>query len=88
MAIALWLVTLLGGIAFMGVLARIPVLPTGRATPLKAKIVLPTDSHVVVILLVSLLAPISSFGMYTFLAQFIATAEPGLSPSVTPYLWI
>lgn len=85
---ALWLVTLLGGIAFIGLFARLPALPAVQAIPLKAKIALLTDSHVVVILLVSLLAAISSLGMYTFLAPLIAAAEPGSSPSVTPYLWI
>lgn len=85
---ALWLVTLLGGIAFVGLFARLPALPTAQAIPLKAKIALLTDSHVVVILLVSLLAAISSLGMYTFLAPLIAAAEPGSSPSVTPYLWV
>lgn len=85
---ALWLVTLLGGIAFVGLFARLPALPTVQAIPLKAKIALLTDSHVVVILLVSLLAAVSSLGMYTFLAPLIAAAEPGSSPSVTPYLWI
>lgn len=85
---ALWLVTLLGGIAFVGLFARLPALPTVQAIPLRAKIALLTDSHVVVILLVSLLAAISSLGMYTFLAPLIAAAEPGSSPSVTPYLWV
>ncbi|MCM7781846.1 MFS transporter [Enterobacter ludwigii] len=85
---ALWLVTLLGGIAFVGLFARLPALPTAQAIPLKAKIALLTDSHVVVILLVSLLAAISSLGMYTFLAPLIAAAEPGSTPSVTPYLWV
>ncbi|MFT0596252.1 MFS transporter [Klebsiella michiganensis] len=85
---ALWLVTLLGGIAFVGLFARLPALPTVQAIPLKAKIALLTDSHVVVILFVSLLAAISSLGMYTFLAPLIAAAEPSSSPSVTPYLWV
>lgn len=85
---ALWLVTLLGGIAFVGLFVRLPTLPTVQAIPLKAKIALLTDSHVVVILLVSLLAAISSLGMYTFLAPLIAAAEPDSSPSVTPYLWV
>ncbi|WP_041862760.1 MULTISPECIES: MFS transporter [Pseudomonadota] len=85
---ALWLVTLLGAIAFVGLIARLPSLPTVQAIPLKAKIALLTDSHVVVILLVSLLAAISSLGMYTFLAPLIAAAEPNSSPSVTPYLWV
>lgn len=85
---ALWLVTLLGGIAFVGLFVRLPALPTVQAIPLKAKIALLTDSHVVVILLVSLLAAISSLGMYTFLAPLIAAAEPDSSPSVTPYLWV
>ncbi|EPP5101013.1 MFS transporter [Enterobacter hormaechei] len=85
---ALWLVTLLGAIAFVGLIARLPSLPTVQAIPLKAKIALLRDSHVVVILLVSLLAAISSLGMYTFLAPLIAAAEPNSSPSVTPYLWV
>jgi len=85
---ALWLVTLLGLVAFFGLLLKLPSLPAATATTLGEKLAILGDSHVLVILLVSLLAAIASLGMYTFIAPLLADPAYGAVRSVTPYLWV
>lgn len=86
-ASALWLVTLLGGIALAGLVWRLPELPGSEFIPLRRKLSLLVDSQVTVILSVSLLAAIASLGMYTFLAPLISTPAYGGVESITPFLW-
>ncbi|WP_201766103.1 MFS transporter [Verminephrobacter aporrectodeae] len=86
-ASALWLVAALGLIAWLGLALRLPALAAAPSVPLKRKLALLTDGHVMVILLVSLLAAIASLGMYTFIAPLLAAPEYGDIHSVTPYLW-
>lgn len=85
---ALWLVTLLGLVAFFGLLLKLPALPATTATTLGQKLAILGDGHVLVILLVSLLAAIASLGMYTFIAPLLADPAYGAVRSVTPYLWV
>ncbi|MCE8027708.1 MFS transporter [Halomonas daqingensis] len=85
---ALWLVSLLGSAAFMGLLLKLPPLPAATASSLGEKLAILSDVHVLVILAVSLLAAIASLGMYTFLAPLLADAAYGAVHSVTPYLWV
>ncbi|WP_312256117.1 MFS transporter [Stutzerimonas nitrititolerans] len=85
---ALWLVTLLGLLALVGLAVMLPALPTAPASSLRQKLAILTDGHVVTILLVSLLAAIASLGMYTFIAPLLADPAHGAVRSVTPYLWI
>jgi len=85
---ALWLVTLLGLVAFFGLLLKLPSLPAVTATTLGQKLAILGDGHVLVILLVSLLAAIASLGMYTFIAPLLADPAYGAVRSVTPYLWV
>ena len=85
---ALWLVSLLGLVAFFGLLLKLPSLPAATATTLGQKLAILGDSHVLVILLVSLLAAIASLGMYTFIAPLLADPAYGAVCSVTPYLWV
>ncbi len=85
---ALWLVTLLGLVAFFGLLLKLPALPAATATTLSQKLAILGDGHVLVILLVSLLAAIASLGMYTFIAPLLADPAYGAVRSVTPYLWV
>ncbi|ALN21601.1 sugar transporter [Ectopseudomonas mendocina S5.2] len=84
---ALWLVTLLGLVAFFGLLLKLPSLPAATATTLGQKLAILGDGHVLLILLVSLLAAIASLGMYTFIAPLLADPAYGAVRSVTPYLW-
>lgn len=85
---ALWLVTLLGLVAFFGLLLKLPSLPAATATTLGQKLAILGDCHVLVILLVSLLAAIASLGMYTFISPLLADPAYGAVRSVTPYLWV
>ncbi|MGQ7818603.1 MFS transporter [Metapseudomonas furukawaii] len=85
---ALWLVTVLGLVAFFGLLLKLPALPAATATTLGQKLAILGDGHVLVILLVSLLAAIASLGMYTFIAPLLADPAYGAVRSVTPYLWV
>ncbi|MCG8710451.1 MFS transporter [Brenneria goodwinii] len=87
-AAALWLVTLLGAIALFGLITKLPALPKAQITSLKHKLMLLTDIHVVIILLVSLLAAVASLGMYTFISPLLSDPEYGAIHSVTPYLWV
>jgi predicted MFS family arabinose efflux permease len=85
---ALWLVTLLGLMAFFGLLLKLPALPAATASSLSEKLAILGDGHVLVILLVSLLAAIASLGMYTFIAPLMTDPAYGAVSSVTPYLWV
>ena len=87
-ASALWLVTLLGMIAFLGLAWRLPELPSSDAVPLRKKLSLLVDGQVIVVLSVSLLAAIASLGMYTFLAPLMSSSEYGDVDSITPFLWV
>ncbi|WP_095146591.1 MULTISPECIES: MFS transporter [unclassified Pseudomonas] len=85
---ALWLVALLGAAAWLGLLVKLPVIPAGPGMTLHRKLSLLADRKVMTILLVSLLAAVSSLGMYTFIAPFMHDPAHGGVDSVTPYLWI
>lgn len=85
---ALWLVTLLGLVAFAGLSILLPALPAAPASSMRQKLGILADGHVVTILLISLLAAIASLGMYTFIAPLLADPDHGGVRSVTPYLWI
>ncbi len=85
---ALWLVTLLGLLAFVGLSLLLPSLPCAASSSLREKVAILSDNHVLTILLVSLLAAIASLGMYTFIAPLLADPDHGALRSVKPYLWI
>ncbi|STR26216.1 Purine efflux pump PbuE [Janthinobacterium lividum] len=84
---ALWLVTLLGGLALAGLLWQLPALPAAPAISLRRKLALLADGQVLAILLVSLLAATASLGMYTFIAPLLAWSAQGAAMSATPFLW-
>ena len=85
---ALWLVTVLGLLAFAGLTLMLPKLPAAPASSLRHKLAILGDGHVMTILSISLLAAVASLGMYTFIAPLLADPELGAVRSVTPYLWI
>lgn len=84
---AFWAVTILGGLTFAGLAARLPALPKTQSSSFGAKLSVLRDRQVLLILLVSLLAAVSSLGMYTFVAPFMASAKDGATLSVVPFLW-
>ncbi|MDE9591070.1 MFS transporter, partial [Xenorhabdus bovienii] len=63
-------------------------LPDTSHIPLKRKIAILADGNVLMILSVSLLAAISSLGMYTFIAPLISEPSYNVNVSVTTYLWV
>lgn len=85
---ALWFIALLGAGSWLGLLIKLPELPAAPQMPLRNKLLLLENPKVVNILMVSLLAAVSSLGMYTFIVPFIT--DPGYASvdSVTPYLWV
>ncbi|WP_278387615.1 MFS transporter [Pseudomonas oryzihabitans] len=85
---ALWLITLLGTVSWAGLYLRLPALPKATASSLGQKLAMLGDGRVLTILLVSLLAAISSLGMYTFIAPLLSDPAYGGIRSVTPYLWV
>lgn len=84
---ALWLITLLGAVSWAGLYLRLPALPKATASSLGQKLAMLSDGRVLTILLVSLLAAVSSLGMYTFIAPLLSDPAYGIH-SVTPYLWV
>ncbi|MDX7991051.1 MFS transporter [Xenorhabdus littoralis] len=85
---ALWLISLLGLASFIGLALKLPALPDAPHIPLKRKIAILADGKILMILLVSLLAAISSLGMYTFIAPLISDPSYRVTISVTSYLWV
>lgn len=85
---ALWLVAALGLVAWLGLLFKLPAIAGGPQVPLKRKLALLGDTRVLTILAVSLLAAVSSLGLYTFIAPLMSDATGASSFNVTPYLWV
>lgn len=85
---ALWLITILGLLAFAGLSLMLPKLPAAPVSSLRHKLAILGDGHVMTILSISLLAAVASLGMYTFIAPLLADPELGAVRSVTAYLWI
>ena len=87
---ALWIITALGLITFIGLLCKLPPLPQAKASTFRSKFSILHDRHVLRILLVSQLAAMASLGMYTFIALFMKSVAPGELPqdfSAIPFLW-
>ncbi|WP_338884345.1 MFS transporter [Xenorhabdus sp. TH1] len=82
-----WLISLLGAVSFIGLALKLPTLPAGQVSSLAEKIAILGDTHVLTILIVSLLAAISSLGMYTFIAPLVTSPDFSINISLTSYLW-
>ncbi|QDQ88057.1 MFS transporter [Alcaligenaceae bacterium SJ-26] len=85
---ALWLVAVLGGLAWLGLWMRLPELPQDDpAVRWHDRLCLLRDSRVLGTLLVSLLAAVASLGLYTYLAALLLAVSPGGLVDATPWLW-
>ncbi|WP_419307669.1 MFS transporter [Chromohalobacter israelensis] len=82
---ALWLIALIGLVALVGLIFRLPPMPAAQVVPMRRKLSILTDRRVIGLLGISLLAAIASLGMYTFIAPLI---DAHGERSVTPYLWV
>ncbi|UTD53762.1 MFS transporter [Halomonas sp. MS1] len=87
-ASAMWLISVLGIIAYAGLHAKLPALPSMPSLPLARKLAILKAPHAMAILAVSLLGAVASLGMYTFIAPFMAATESGAVQSITGYLWV
>ena len=84
---ALWLIALLAGGAWLGLACSLGRLPAGPQIAISSRRLLLNNSKVICILLVSLLAAISSLGMYTFIAPLLGNPEFGGIENIAPWLW-
>ena len=85
---ALWLVAILGFVALMGLMLKLPQLPAVAASSMTRRLAVLADGSVVAVLMVSFLAAVASLGMYTFIASLLTHPNYGAVGSVTPYLWV
>ena len=84
---ALWLIALLAGGAWLGLACSLGRLPAGPQIAISSRRLLLNNRKVVCTLLVSLLAAISSLGMYTFIAPLLGNPEFGGIENIAPWLW-
>lgn len=85
---AMWLISVLGIVAYVGLHAKLPTLPSLPSLPLARKLAILKAPHAMAILTVSLLGAVASLGMYTFIAPFMTATESGAVRSITGYLWV
>lgn len=85
---ALWLVAILGFVALIGLMLKLPQLPAVAASSMTRRLAVLADGYVVAVLMVSFLAAVASLGMYTFIASLLTHPNYGAVGSVTPYLWV
>ncbi|WP_372373783.1 MFS transporter [Vreelandella venusta] len=85
---AMWLISVLGIVAYAGLHAKLPTLPSLPSLPLARKLAILKAPHAMAILAVSLLGAVASLGMYTFIAPFMTATESGAVRSITGYLWV
>ena len=85
---ALWLVAILGFVALIGLMLKLPRLPAVAASSIARRLAVLADGYVVAVLMVSFLAAVASLGMYTFIASLLTHPKYGAVGSVTPYLWV
>ena len=79
------IVSVLSGIALLGLYICLPALPSTMTKTEKSRFSLLSEWPVVRVLLISLFAAISSLGMYTFLSPFVSSINK--EAYVTVYLW-
>ncbi|ODC02262.1 hypothetical protein BFW38_00610 [Terasakiispira papahanaumokuakeensis] len=82
---ALGLIALTGAMAWVGLWLYLPALSPSAVLPFRQKLRILKDGQVNGILSVSLLAAISSLGLYTFMSPLVAVFT---AQSITPFLWI
>ncbi|MGQ7286408.1 MFS transporter [Vreelandella venusta] len=85
---AMWLISVLGIVAYAGLHAKLPTLPSLPSLPLARKLAILKAPHAMAILAVSLFGAVASLGMYTFIAPFMTATESGAVRSITGYLWV
>ncbi|MBE3001165.1 MFS transporter [Nocardiopsis sp. HNM0947] len=86
--VTMWVVTGLGVVAFVGLLATLPALPANSSPTLGQRAAVLKDPRVASIVGVSFLAAVASLGLYTYMAPMMGSAAMGGVDNITPYLWV
>ena len=85
---SMYLIAILGLVSFYGLYIKLPIIPNLITQSLSEKLRLLKDINVLKILFISLLAAISSLGLYTYLFPLLSSDEFGSIENITPFLWI
>ncbi|WEE38314.1 MFS transporter [Acinetobacter sp. TAC-1] len=85
---SMYLIAILGVVSFYGLYIKLPIIPNLITQSLSEKLRLLKDINVLKILVISLLAAISSLGLYTYLFPLLSSDEFGSIENITPFLWI
>ncbi|KEC84324.1 MULTISPECIES: MFS transporter [Acinetobacter] len=85
---SMYLIAILGLVSFYGLYIKLPIIPNLITQSLSEKLRLLKDINVLKILVISLLAAISSLGLYTYLFPLLSSDEFGSIENITPFLWI
>ncbi|AYO83879.1 MFS transporter [Methylobacterium brachiatum] len=82
---ALWMVAILGAVATVAILARLPDIEAAEPPSWRARVALLADAPVVATVTVTFLTAIASLGLYTYLAPLLDRA--GLGGAGASYFW-
>lgn len=85
---SMYLIAILGLVSFYGLYIKLPIIPNLITQSLSEKLRLLKDINVLKILFISLIAAISSLGLYTYLFPLLSSDEFGSIENITPFLWI
>lgn len=85
---SMYLIAILGLVSFYGLYIKLPIIPNLITQSLSKKLRLLKDINVLKILSISLIAAISSLGLYTYLFPLLSSDEFGSIENITPFLWI
>lgn len=86
--ISMYLIAILGFISLYGLYKKLPIIQILNSQNLSEKLKLLKDINVLKILFISLIAAISSLGLYTYLFPLLSSDEFGSIENITPFLWI
>ena len=85
---SMYLIAILGLVSFYGLYIKLPIIPNLITQSLSEKLRLLNDINVLKILFISLIAAISSLGLYTYLFPLLSSDKFGSIENITPFLWI
>ncbi|WP_111858075.1 MFS transporter [Acinetobacter sp. CFCC 10889] len=84
---SMYMISVLGGLAFVGLYLKLPIIQNITVQTLREKLKLLSDQRVLKILLISLLAAVASLGFYTYLFPFLNSSTFGSVQNITVFLW-
>lgn len=85
--ISMFIIATLGLISLIGLMIKLPQISLEKQSLIE-KIRILKDMRILGILSISLIAAISSLGLYTYLASLLALQYFGSVSNITPFLWV